>query len=266
VSLAVTTNILDTSGIPPSNNPPTLPQNPLYCLREDTVAALWEQLQRVNVIHIRGTPTTGKSVLANLFKAYIEEKRPDIRIHLFDWPINTKEFEYDTYYHLLNRLTKQPETRSDTWLRRQNTLIIINEVQRSYTFYSFWDQFIKSLASDGGGPLVILFSSFSSAASRSIEIPVEMGSAPVQFRPDQRISIQSLSYTNPKVSLYFNREEFNDAVARLCKGDRNGFIPSKELMQHIWELTNGHPGAVRAVMEVLIHSKVSISQLDNHAN
>jgi hypothetical protein len=30
-------------------------------------------------------------------------------------------------------------------------------------------------------------------------------------------------------------------------------------MQHIWELTNGHPGAVRAVMEALIHSKVSIS-------
>jgi len=264
VLLAVT-NVLDTSGIP-SNNPPTPPENPLLYPREDTVAALWEQLQQVNVMHIRGTPTTGKSVLADLFQAYVEEKRPDIRIHLFDWPINIKEFEYDTYYHLLNRLTKQPDTQSDTWLRRQNTLIIIDEAQRSYKFYSFWDRFIKSLASHGGGPLVILFSSFGSAAGRSIEIPVEMGSAPVQFRPDQRISIRSLSYTDRKVSLYFNYEEFNDTVARLCKGNRNGFIPSKELKQHIWELTNGHPGAVRAVMEMLIHSDVSISQLDNCAS
>jgi hypothetical protein len=132
---------------------------------------------------------------------------------MFDWPTNIKVFEYDNYYHLLNRITKQPETQSDTWLQRQNTLIIIDEAQRSYTFDSFWNRFIKTLASDGGGPLVILFSSFGSAAGSPIEIPPDTGSAPVQFRPDQRISIQSLPYTNLKVSLYFNREEFNDAVA-----------------------------------------------------
>jgi hypothetical protein len=259
VSLAVTTNVLDTSGIPPSNNPPTLSTNPLFCPRKDTVAALWEQLQRVHVMHVRGTPTTGKSVLADLFQEYVQGERPDIQIHLFNWPLNIKEFEYQNYYHLLNKLTNEPLTRRDNWLKRQNTLIIIDEAQRSYTFYSFWDEFIKRLASDGGGPLVILFSSFGSAAGRPVEVPIEFGSAPVQFRPDQRISIQLLPYTNPKVSLYFNREEFNDAVARLCKEDRNSFILSKELMQHIWELTSGHPGAVRAVMEMLIHSEVSIS-------
>jgi hypothetical protein len=49
------------------------------------------------------------------------------------------------------------------------------------------------------------------------------------------------------------------------KVDGNHFIPSEELMQHIWELTNGHPGGVSAVLEILIHSKVSISQPDHYA-
>jgi len=146
-------------------------------------------------------------------------------------------------------------------------LIIIDEAQRSYTFYNFWDQFVKTLASaKRSGPFVVLFSSFGSAAGAPVEVPVESGSAPVQFRTDQRVSIQSFPYTNPMVSLYFNREEFNDAVARLCKNDRDRFIPSEELMQHIWELTNGHPSGVRAILEILIHSEVSINQLNRYAD
>jgi hypothetical protein len=153
-------------------------------------------------------------------------------------------------------------------VKRQNNLIIVDEAQRSYNFLNFWDQFIKPLASDAqSGPFVILFSSFGFPAGSPIEVPIEMGSAPVQFRPDQRVSIQPLPYASPKVSLYFNREEFDDVVTRFSKkDDRNRFIPSEELMQHIWELTNGHPGGVRAIIEILIHSEVSISQLDNCAN
>jgi hypothetical protein len=276
MSLAVMNNVLDTSGmpqIPPSDNPPTSFNNPLLCPRENTVAALWEQVQRVQVIHVRGTPTSGKSILARLFRAYVKTKRPDIDVHLFNWPadMETKDrYHLVNYYHLLNHILKQPATDSDTWLERQNTLIIIDEAQRSYKFYNFWDQFIKMLASfPGYGPFVVLFSSFGSPAGTPIEVPIESGSHPVQFRPDQRVSIQALPYTNPNVSLYFGREEFSDAVARLCKKyrneDGNRFIPSEELMQHIWELTNGHPGGVSTVLGILIHSKVSISQPDHYA-
>jgi hypothetical protein len=158
----------------------------------------------------------------------------------------------------------EPKTDSDNWLTRQNTLIIIDEAQRSYTYYDFWNIFIKRLASDIGGPLVILFSSFGFAAGRSVELPEEKGTAPISLGP---VSIRPLSYTNPNVSLYLNREEFNDAVARVCEGcNGNRFIPSDDLMQYIWDVANGHPGATRAVMEILIHSKVSINKLDNCAN
>ena len=270
-------NVLDTSGmpqIPPSDNLPTSFNDPLRCPRENTVAALWEQIQRVQVIHVRGTPTSGKSILAHLFGDYVKTKRPDIDVHLFTWPVDIerkdhRNYHLRNYYHLLNDILNQPATDSDTWLKRQNTLIIIDEAQRSYKFHNIWDEFIKTLASsNGSGPFVVLFSSFGSPAGTPVEVPIESGSAPVQFRPDQRVSIQALPYTNPNVSLYFSREEFSDAVARLCKkyrsDDGNDFIPSEELMQHIWELTNGHPGGVSAVVETLIHSTVSISQLDHY--
>ena len=146
-------------------------------------------------------------------------------------------------------------------VKRQNTLIIVDEAQRSYKSFNFWDQFIKPLASNSErGPFVILFSSFGSPAGTPIEVPIDSGSAPVRLRYDQRVSIQALPYTNPQVSLYFNRDEFEDAVARLLSdSDRNRFVPSEELKQYIWELTNGHPGAVRAVFEILMNPKVSTS-------
>src|SRR4051794_34187090 len=35
----------------------------LTCPREATVAALWNQLKKCQVVHVRGTPTSGKSTL-----------------------------------------------------------------------------------------------------------------------------------------------------------------------------------------------------------
>jgi ABC-type antimicrobial peptide transport system ATPase subunit len=48
-----------------------LANDALTCPREATVAALWNQLQKSQVIHVRGTPTSGKSTLAQLLKEYV---------------------------------------------------------------------------------------------------------------------------------------------------------------------------------------------------
>jgi hypothetical protein len=77
----------------------------------------------------------------------------------------------------------------------------------------------------------LILSSFASgpASGRSVELPEEKGTAPVSLRPNQRVSILPLSYTNPNVSLCLNREEFNDVVARVCEGcNGNRFILSDD--------------------------------------
>jgi len=257
--------VLDTAGVPPipphNSSGSSVIDNPLYSNREKTVATLWEQLQRVRVIHARGTPTSGKSILARLLKKHVERVRPDMQVHLFNWPANTKGFEYSNYYYLLNEITGEPKTVSDTWLERKNTLVIIDEAQRSYEFLNLWDQFIKPLASqDVNGPWVILFSSFGSPTETLVASCG--GSAPVEFDTTQRVSIRPLSFTNPNVSLYFTRDEFEDVLARVCKcyseEEGNLFSLSPKLVHNIWEITNGHPGAVRVVLDMLAHSEVSI--------
>jgi hypothetical protein len=40
--------------------------------RDDTVIALWEQVQENSVIHVRGTPTSGKSMLAILLHEHVQ--------------------------------------------------------------------------------------------------------------------------------------------------------------------------------------------------
>ena len=260
-------NALDTASTPPI--PPhngsglSFLTNPLYSYRENTVAALWEQLQRVRVIHARGTPTSGKSILASLLEEHIMKIRPDIQVHRFNWPTRSaiQHLECGNYYHILNEITGEPRSTFDNWLGRQNTVIIIDEAQRSYEFLNFWDEFIKPLASlDEYSPSVILFSSFGSPT----EAPVASsgGSAPVEFDTTQRVSIRPLPYTNPKVSLYFTFDELKDVAERSCRyyseKDGDPFHLSQELLEYIWEFTNGHPGAVRVVIDMLVNSEVSI--------
>jgi hypothetical protein len=143
----------------------------------------------------------------------------------------------------------------------RNMLLIVDEAQVSYEYGNLWTQYIKRISSDGDQTRrVILFSSYGSPA----EIPLKhspVGSPPIQFSANQRVSIRPLSDNNKEVSLYFTRPEFDDAVARLCKYyGTNGqpFHPSPELLDYIWEFSNGHPAGTSVVVDALIHSEVSV--------
>jgi hypothetical protein len=124
------------------------------------VAVLWEQLQRVRTIHARGTPTSGKSILGRLLKEYVQREWPHMQVYLFNWPASVEpQFGYRNYYYLLNYVTGEPETTEDTWLGRPNTLIMVDEAQRSYESLNFWDEFVKPLTNDRG-PLLLLLSAY----------------------------------------------------------------------------------------------------------
>jgi hypothetical protein len=55
------------------------------------------------------------------------------------------------------------------------------------------------------GPL-----SYFSPPAGKLNPPKGSGSAPVKLKLRQKVSIQVLPYTNHKISLYFNHEEFKD--------------------------------------------------------
>ena len=103
--------------------------------------------------------------------------------------------------------------------------------------------------------MVILFSSYGSPTETPAWGPP--GSAPIMFTTQQRISIRPLLENNSQISIYFTRSEFDDVVSGVCtyyNKDSQPFLPTTELQEYIWRYTSGHPGAVRAVLEALIHA------------
>ena len=82
----------------------------------------------------------------------------------------------------------------------------------------------------------------------------------VYFQSAQRISIRRSSQ-NPDLALLFSRTELDDVVERVCKHHSQygqAFHLSLELVDYLWEITNGHPAGVRAVLDELASSEVCI--------
>jgi hypothetical protein len=234
------------------------------CPREDTVAALWDQLKKHQVIHVRGTPTSGKSTLARLLEDYVTRTSPNTRVYAFSFQqpevLRKEGINGSLYYRLLNFYTDRLLDTND-WLTMTNTLLIMDEAQVSYQYNNLWTDFLKPISSDGdAGRRVVLFSSYGSPA----EVPLvhgPVGSPSIELTANQRVSIRPLFDNSKEVSLYFTRPEFDDVVARVCKRcSENGqpFRPSPELQDYVWEFSNGHPSGTRVILDALINSEVGV--------
>jgi len=218
------------------------------------VAALWEQIQEVRVVHVRGTPSSGKSTLAGLLHMHVEKRGTKV-IH-FRWPgdLNAKA-KTSSFSFALNEIIQEAGMTDQTWLSLENTLIIIDEAQVSYAYEDLWNGFIKPLATSGDkfGPYVVLFTSYGSPMGRVV-VPT-----PYQLTCHQRMSIRPNPPNTINIGIFFSEEEFEDAVERFIRDSgQNGqyFRPSLDLKNYIWKLTSGHPAAVRAILMALSTSQV----------
>jgi len=222
--------------------------------REITVVALWERLQQVRVIHVRGTPASGKSTLAYLLRQFVEVTEPGMRAYQFTWPCAFPDglHKASPYYFMLNSITGRPKMLDDWW-EMQHTVLIIDEAQESYSYPGLWNDFLKLLPSVIG-PMVVLFSSYGSPSFQPLE-----EFTPITLSPNQRVSIRR-SPQNPDLALFFTRAEFDDVVDRVCKyHGQNGqaCLLAQDLKNYIWEFTNGHPAGVRTLLDCLSCSEVS---------
>lgn len=222
--------------------------------RKTTVEALWKRLQECAVVHIRGTPASGKSTLARLLHLHVRRVAPDMEILSITWPLQLPEGfgTYTPYYQLLNLITRR-DLALDDWLEKR-IVIIIDEAQLSYPFTNFWNDLIKNLT-PGHGPCVALFCSYGSATSWAQDSQTH---TPVLFTARQRISLRRTP-ANPEIGLLFSPEEFHDVINRVCNahGEHGQlFLLSDDLKDYIFQLTSGHPAAVRSLLDGLASSDV----------
>ncbi|KAJ9263388.1 hypothetical protein DTO212C5_7573 [Paecilomyces variotii] len=215
--------------------------------RKETVAALWERIKYTGVVHIRGTPSSGKSTLAALLAEYVQRRRPQMRVYSITWPATPLK-NWDTafaYNRLLNDLTNRPHWSND-WLSMR-ALLVIDEAQETYRYMSLWNDLIKGIYHHTRIQIA-LFSSYGSptdAPLGKMRTPT-----PILLTSLQRISIRRTGGESD-IGLFYSRDEFNRAVSMKCEYEskyRKFFGLSPELTDYIWEFTLGQPAVLNDIL------------------
>jgi hypothetical protein len=260
VTSAVANRTADMSQSQPLNSattdqppPESLEDNPYICPRTDTVEKLATILDEKRVVHVRGTPSSGKTTLAILLWKYYRKRRErvvflngwhnvsDPRIHLVD------KCKARGYYGV------EPHTLTDA-----NVVFVFDEAQQSYNDLDLWLGIIKTQSGGHAGPRICLFSSYGSPATGPTQYP--LGSTPIQFGPSQRISITASRFAeNGRVCLFYSREEFEDVVSRRCSDPTNKFELDSAARKYLYSITNGHPGATDALLTFIFMVCMSCS-------
>jgi hypothetical protein len=219
-------------------------------MRTNTVKQLAALLDEKRVVHVRGTPSSGKTTLAHLLKDHYIKRKERV-VYINGWH-NTKEKIVPAAHFLAANYTPVMELHGydridpDT-LIHHNIIFLIDEAQHSYRDEDFWLGIIKTQSGRWSGIRICLFSAYGSPAAGSDNY--SYGNTPVQFGPHQRVSItiSRLLYA-PQFSLFYNPEEFQDVVKKFCSNPTMPFMLNSAACDYLYSITSGHPGAVKALL------------------
>ena len=135
-------------------------------------------------------------------------------------------------------------------LSAANLVIILDEAQSSYRDAALWLGLIKSQSGRNYGLRICLFASYGSPAQGPTEYPRH--TTPVLFGPGQRVSLLSSPLRGaPEISLFYNGQEFDDAIHRVCSQLHSAFSFDTEACRYSFSITNGHPGAVHSLTMII---------------
>lgn len=204
-----------------------------------------------NVIHIRGTPASGKTTLSKLLRDYYLENHRTVFL-LSIWK-SLESFPGEdpwTRFALMLQQTYSKHSLKDFFAPK--TIILIDEAQTSYSDDRFWNTIIKERRSNEGEDIKIcLFCSYGSPLTGLDEACAWF--TPVNFGSAQRITLtpQPGKYS-PNVGLFFTPDEFAEAVLlRTTHEYDEKFTIDDEAITYLYELTNGHPGGMAGLVNFL---------------
>jgi hypothetical protein len=186
------------------------------------------------VVHVRGTPTTGKSTLLNLLYDYLKQHRPEYVVSILDsWKGYPGEdiLDYDDYLmdYIKDDLTA-PITKYD--LRsRADLVFLIDEAQSSYDDVGFWNSLIKERSQSPGlpGPKFVLFALYGRHANPRSEKD-KMHCTPSVLAPEQKVSLLPDRTCSSKLFLFFTRPEFM-TLYNVAFGSPSAFSRNFHIMQ-----------------------------------
>lgn len=194
---------------------------------------------------VRGTPASGKTVLALLLATYISEKNPNAHVIWIDgWPAAVKQSgSYQSYLQ------------QKGWVLDQETVFIFDEAQATYTDNALWN-FFKSMHLFALCRAII----FCSYGSPSLHIDV--GETPGMLTPivvmdAQRVTLRHIDHEDylPPVGLLLTQSEFTDLVKVHYSSPEYCFDSS--FFDSVFRITNGHVGAIYDFIRIVTADGVS---------
>lgn len=205
-------------------------------------------LHESGAVHVRGTPATGKTTLAQLIAVWLTTRHFTV-LYMDDWQVDANARTL-----LVKRCHEAGYKRVQEWNFlspvNDNLVFIIDEAQATYENSHLWYAIIKSRIGQSMGPRFCLFSSYGSPTTGSPQYPPRITPPILSYR--HRVSLTSSANENKyKVSLFYNRSEFEDAVTRFCQLSTVEYALDRELRDYLFSLTSGHPGMVRSTLEFI---------------
>jgi hypothetical protein len=120
-------------------------------------------------------------------------------------------------------------------------IFIIDEAQTAYFDGGLWE-YIKAKRDQRTGPkfCIITVCGSPSQGLRSVNDPT-----PDVLRSSVQVSIlRSRRENSPDICLFYDYDEFEDVLTKYCADPRHELPLEKATRAYLYEITNGHPGAV----------------------
>ncbi|KAK2744768.1 hypothetical protein FQN55_006524 [Onygenales sp. PD_40] len=224
------------------------------CPRDKTVETLATLLNKEKVVFVRGTPLTGKTALAMLLHHFLLGKG-EVVVYIDRWGehIHTRGEPADAKSCLVQQCRTSGYTNiSEDNVLTSNIVFLIDDSEKSYSCRVLWDKIIipqgtgKKTRPYNEGARFCLFSTCKDQPHITSQIPT--------FGQTQIVSLAvSTQLGAPAISLCYNETEFADVVRRFHDNPEKKPAIEKEAQEYIFSFTNGHPGAVRFMLEYIHH-------------
>ena len=223
-------------------------------------------LDNENIVHVRGTPASGKTRLSELLREHYRKEGRKVSL-IKEWEKLDHNNPWDSLVKLVEKWNEEaqdaPTTTSQSeqdlsWVLTSNTVIIVDEAQMTYNDAALWNTVFKERLTPNVYKFQLcLFCSYGSPAAG----PDQTFFTPVKFSNEQRISLTPQNQQDsPPIGLFYDEEEFKDVVSRLLAFHyEERFNFDEGALEYIFAVTNGHPGAVTSIVDVIYEVRAKSS-------
>ena len=221
-------------------------------------------LDDVNIVHVRGTPASGKTCLSQLLRDYYRKEGRKVFL-IKKWEKLNPKNPWGSFVELAEKSNEELEDAPATSLTTTslqseqghslvlttNTVILVDEAQKTYSDDELWNTIFKARQKSvcAYNFRLCLFCSYGSPGTG----PDQTFFTPVTLVNKQRISLTPQSQPgSPSIGLFYSKEEFKDVVSRLIKYlYKQKFSFDEGALDYIFVLSGGHPGAVESLVNVI---------------